>query len=53
MNFKNMPELSWRYGYIAALGLIVVNTILLYIYLYRKGWTGDILKGNKKKSLFK
>ncbi|MED4966434.1 magnesium transporter CorA family protein [Heyndrickxia coagulans] len=53
MNFKNMPELSWRYGYIAALGLIVVNTILLYIYLYRKGWTGDILKGNEKKSLFK
>ncbi|RYL88519.1 magnesium transporter CorA [Sporolactobacillus sp. THM7-4] len=53
MNFPNMPWLSWRYGFIAALTVIIVNTILLYLYLYRKGWTGDILKTREKHSMFK
>ncbi|MCQ6282750.1 magnesium transporter CorA family protein [Bacillus sp. EB600] len=53
MNFKHMPELEWKYGYLFAIILIVVSTILLYGYLKVKGWTGDLLKGKKKGSFFK
>ena len=28
MNFKNMPELSWTWGYQWGLGLIVISTVL-------------------------
>ena len=38
MNFKNMPELGWHYGYFAALGSMLVVTIGLYGYFKRKGW---------------
>ncbi|WP_237389694.1 magnesium transporter CorA family protein [Bacillus sp. USDA818B3_A] len=53
MNFKNMPELEWRYGYYLSIFLIVISTILLYGYLKMKGWTGDLLKGKKRGSFFK
>jgi magnesium transporter len=38
MNFHDMPELSWRFGYPAALGLMLVSTTTLYIYFKRKDW---------------
>ncbi|MCT2535280.1 magnesium/cobalt transporter CorA [Aquibacillus koreensis] len=38
MNFENMPELSWQYGYFAVLILMVVITVLMVIYFKRKGW---------------
>jgi magnesium transporter len=38
MNFKNMPELSWHYGYFFALGTMLVTTGGLYLYFKRKGW---------------
>jgi magnesium transporter len=38
MNFTNMPELRWHYGYFAALGTMVVVTLALYAYFKRKGW---------------
>lgn len=53
MNFKHMPELGWKHGYLIALILIVVSTLLLFGYLKVKGWTGDLLKGKKKGSFFK
>lgn len=53
MNFKFMPELEWKFGYAIAVGLIVVTTVGLYMYLRMKGWMGDILKGKKKNSFFK
>ncbi|AZU64568.1 hypothetical protein CHR53_26910 [Neobacillus mesonae] len=52
MNFKNMPELKWHYGYILSIILIIISTLLLYGYLKIKGWTGDLLKGKKKGSFF-
>lgn len=52
MNFKHMPELEWRYGYLVSIILIVLSTALLYGYLKTKGWTGDLLKGKKKGSFF-
>ncbi len=53
MNFKNMPELSWKYGYLFAGFIIIVATFILYIYLKGKGWMGDILSVRSKKSFFK
>lgn len=38
MNFKNMPELSWHYGYFFALGTMLVTTGGLYLYFKRKSW---------------
>ncbi len=38
MNFKNMPELGWRYGYFGALATMLVCTGALYLYFKRKEW---------------
>lgn len=38
MNFKDMPELGWRFGYYGALGLMLFCTVSLYIYFKRKDW---------------
>ncbi|AQQ53371.1 magnesium transporter CorA family protein [Planococcus lenghuensis] len=49
MNFEVMPELSWQYGYLFAIALILFTTGGLFYYLQRKKWMGDILKsGNRK-----
>ncbi|MGM0876375.1 MAG: magnesium transporter CorA family protein [Bacillota bacterium] len=53
MNFKVMPELEWKYGYLISLLLISISMVAVYIYLKMKGWTGDLLKGKKKGSFFK
>jgi magnesium transporter len=37
MNFKVMPELNWVYGYPFALGLMVVTTAALYIFVRWRG----------------
>jgi magnesium/cobalt transport protein CorA len=38
MNFSNMPELDWRYGYPLALGMMVGIGVVLAIYFKRRGW---------------
>ncbi|HLD68394.1 MAG TPA: magnesium and cobalt transport protein CorA [Pseudomonas sp.] len=38
MNFKNMPELSWQYGYYGVLGFIAVGCVGLYLNFKRSGW---------------
>ena len=38
MNFVNMPELHWEYGYVYALGLMVATSVVLYIVFKRRGW---------------
>ncbi len=38
MNFKNMPELEWVYGYPFALTVIIVACVAMYQYFKRKGW---------------
>jgi magnesium transporter len=38
MNFKNMPELSWQYGYPYAIGLMVVSSTVLYFVFKRRNW---------------
>ena len=41
MNFDNMPELHWRYGYIASLVLMGAIATTQAIYLWRRGWFED------------
>lgn len=38
MNFHNMPELSWAYGYPYGLALIAISTILPMIWFKLRGW---------------
>jgi len=38
MNFENMPELSWTYGYPMALAFIAGLCTALYMLLRRRGW---------------
>ncbi|MBT2661888.1 magnesium transporter CorA family protein [Bacillus sp. ISL-45] len=52
MNFKFMPELEWKFGYVFAGVLIFATTAGLYYYLKKKGWIGDILKVKKKNRFF-
>ena len=40
MNFKNMPELNWSFGYWYALGLMAVTIVVPMIWFWRKGWLG-------------
>jgi len=38
MNFAHMPELSWRYGYFGALGVMGAVALGMLAYFKRKGW---------------
>ena len=38
MNFKHMPELSWKYGYPYALGLMALITVVGYRYFRSRDW---------------
>jgi len=38
MNFKYMPELEWRWGYAAALLVMLVIAAIMLIYFRRKKW---------------
>ncbi len=38
MNFAHMPELSWRYGYFGALGVMGAVALGMVAYFKRKGW---------------
>jgi magnesium transporter len=38
MNFKDIPELSWSFGYLYCWGLMILVTVLFVTYFKRKGW---------------
>ncbi len=40
MNFKDIPELGWTYGYWYALTLMAATVVLPMIWFWRKGWLG-------------
>ncbi|MFO0963174.1 MAG: magnesium/cobalt transporter CorA [Phycisphaerales bacterium] len=44
MNFHEMPELSWPYGYYFALGLMALTALAFLWYFWRKGWLRDQTK---------
>lgn len=38
MNFKNMPELTWKYGYFIILAIMAIIAIEMFLWFKRKGW---------------
>ena len=38
MNFKNMPELGWTYGYEWGLSLITLSVLIPLLIFWRRGW---------------
>ncbi len=38
MNFENIPELSWKYGYFLSLGLMAVIGGIMLLWFKKKGW---------------
>ncbi len=38
MNFEHMPELHWRYGYFAIIGLMALTMVALYVNFKRNRW---------------
>jgi magnesium transporter len=38
MNFENMPELKWEYGYPLTIGVIAVACVFLYTRFRKAGW---------------
>lgn len=38
MNFENMPELSWQYGYFGALFAMLVIGVIMFFWFRKKGW---------------
>ncbi|MEK4080535.1 magnesium/cobalt transporter CorA [Solibacillus sp. FSL K6-1126] len=38
MNYENMPELTWKYGYFLTLGLMGITGISMFIWFKRRGW---------------
>jgi len=38
MNFHDMPELSWKHGYLIAFGVVALSTGLTYWYFKKKKW---------------
>jgi magnesium transporter len=38
MNFKNMPELQWEYGYVTVMSVIVIVSAALFWRFRRVGW---------------
>ncbi|WP_214802656.1 MULTISPECIES: magnesium transporter CorA family protein [unclassified Exiguobacterium] len=50
MNFKNMPELDWKYGYAGALTLIVITTGGIFYWMKWRGWLGALVRMPKKRT---
>lgn len=48
MNFQNMPELSWEYGYLSSWILMAVISIVIALWFHHRGWM-NIGQSNKKK----
>jgi transcriptional regulator of aromatic amino acid metabolism len=38
MNFKAIPELDWRFGYVYAIGVMIASVAAPFLYFRRKGW---------------
>lgn len=42
MNFENMPELQWRYGYFVVLGVMLTAITVALFMFWRRGWFSPV-----------
>lgn len=40
MNFENMPELNWEWGYFGVLGLMITTVAITVWHFWSRGWIG-------------
>jgi magnesium transporter len=38
MNFSFIPELNWDYGYLFAIGIMILSSVLTLVYFKKKNW---------------
>ena len=48
MNFENLPITKVPWGFLTAILFTLVLTISMYVWMYVKGWTGDLLRVRSK-----
>lgn len=53
MNFENLPWIKTSWGFTVTMGATLLSMVSMYIWMYMKGWTGDILRIKTKKALKK
>ncbi|MNZ56278.1 Magnesium transport protein CorA [compost metagenome] len=51
VNFTLLPWKDEEWGFTGMMSVISIITIIIYIWLWRKGWTGDLLHGRKPQEL--
>lgn len=49
MNFDNLPFTDFGWGLFLVMCLASLGTIVLYLWMKKKGWTGDLLDDNTNK----
>ncbi|CAM4455603.1 magnesium transporter CorA family protein [Paenibacillus tarimensis] len=49
MNIDKLPWSSGKWSFVIMCGAILALMLVIYLWLWRKGWTGDILLGRRKK----
>jgi magnesium transporter len=47
MNFKNMPMVDWEWGFVVSILVNFSSMFIVYLWLRKKGWVGDLLKGKR------
>ncbi|CAM4020164.1 magnesium transporter CorA family protein [Paenibacillus alkaliterrae] len=50
-NFNKLPWKDHPWGFTGMLAILAVITILIYIWLWKKGWTGDLLNGRRPEEI--
>ena len=48
MNFENLPITKVSWGFFAAMLFTFALTVGMYVWMYTKGWTGDLLRVKSK-----
>lgn len=51
MNFQRLPWLRETWGFALVLGITALLTAAVYIWLWYKGWTGDLLKSGRTRKV--
>ncbi|MBD7970698.1 magnesium transporter CorA family protein [Paenibacillus gallinarum] len=44
MNFENLPWITTSWGFTVTITVTLLSMVSMYLWMYFKGWTGDILK---------